>query len=165
MANQRQQHVFMQYFSGLVSLRAINILHFRNNDTCIWVVREILRFIVDNLSHYPELKLEWIAMEDDRVDRVIRPTDETDEAPDERNNSKRAKNKSKDKAQAPAGPGANLHDAFPALPMEGLDSESDSDDEGFNGGTRLRFKTVGPLQFYDVWGVKIFEKEIRSGRL
>ncbi|RFU71931.1 hypothetical protein TARUN_10328, partial [Trichoderma arundinaceum] len=156
-------HVFMQYFSGLVNLRAINILHFRNNDTCIWVVREILRFIVDNLSHYPELKLEWIAMEDDRVDRVIRPTDEANDAPDERNNNKRAKGKSKDKA--PAGPGAGLHDAFPALPVDGLDSESDSDDDGFNGGTRLRFKTVGPLQFYDVWGVKIFDKEIRSGRL
>ncbi|PNP52868.1 hypothetical protein THARTR1_06709 [Trichoderma harzianum] len=156
-------HIFMQYFSGLVSLRAINILHFRNNDTCIWVVREILRFIVDNLSHYPELKLEWIAMEDDRVDRVIRPSDETNDAPDERNNNKRAKGKSKDKfpAATSLGPHNNM---FPPLPLDGLDSESDSDDE-FNGGSRLRFKTVGPLQFYDVWGVKIFDKEIRSGRL
>ncbi|KAF3072250.1 hypothetical protein CFAM422_005459 [Trichoderma lentiforme] len=156
-------HIFMQYFSGLVSLRAINILHFRNNDTCIWVVREILRFIVDNLSHYPELKLEWIAMEDDRVDRVIRPSDEANDAPDERNNNKRAKGKSKDKfpVTTPLGPHGNM---FPPLPLEGLDSESDSDDE-FNGGSRLRFKTVGPLQFYDVWGVKIFDKEIRSGRL
>ncbi|KAL7933692.1 hypothetical protein V8C35DRAFT_322288 [Trichoderma chlorosporum] len=156
-------HIFMQYFSGLVSLRAINILHFRNNDTCIWVVREILRFIVDNLSHYPELKLEWIAMEDDRVDRVIRPSDEANDAPDERNNNKRAKGKSKDKAPAVTslGPHNNM---FPTLPLDGLDSESDSDDE-FNGGSRLRFKTVGPLQFYDVWGVKIFDKEIRSGRL
>ncbi|KAL6898223.1 hypothetical protein GGI43DRAFT_88298 [Trichoderma evansii] len=156
-------HVFMQYFSGLVNLRAINILHFRNNDTCIWVVREILRFIVDNLSHYPELKLEWIAMEGDRVDRVVRPTDDTDDAPNERSNNKRAKNKSK---EVPVnGLGSGLHNPFPALPMDGLDSESDSDDEAFSGGTRLRFKTVGPLQFYDVWGVKIFEKEIRSGRL
>lgn len=155
-------HVFMQYFSGLINLRAINILHFRNNDTCIWVVREILRFIVDNLSHYPELKLEWIAMEGDRVDRVVRPTDDADDAPNERRNNKRAKNKSKDTA-APVSTG--LHNPFPALPMDGLDSESDSDDEAFSGGTRLRFKTVGPLQFYDVWGVKIFEKEIRSGRL
>lgn len=153
----------MQYFSGLVNLRAINILHFRNNDTCIWVVREILRFIVDNLSHYPELKLEWIAMEDDRVDRVIRPSDETNDAPNERNNNKRAKGKSKDKAPAVATSGP--HNMFPALPLDGLDSESDSDDDGFNGGSRLRFKTVGPLQFYDVWGVKIFDKEIRSGRL
>ncbi|EHK20372.1 uncharacterized protein TRIVIDRAFT_48522 [Trichoderma virens Gv29-8] len=155
-------HIFMQYFSGLISLRAINILHFRNNDTCIWVVREILRFIVDNLSHYPELKLEWIAMEDDRVDRVIRPSDETNDTPDERKNNKRAKGKSKDKV--PAATNLGPHNMFPPLPLDSLDSESDSDDE-FNGGSRLRFKTVGPLQFYDVWGVKIFDKEIRSGRL
>ncbi|TFB03300.1 hypothetical protein CCMA1212_004236 [Trichoderma ghanense] len=156
-------HIFMQYFSGLVKLRAINILHFRNNDTCIWVVREVLRFIVDNLSHYPELKLEWIAMEDDRVDRVIRPSDEPNDAPDEQSNDKRAKSKSKGKALATATPG--LHNVFPPLSLDGLDSESDSDDETLNGGSRLRYKTVGPLQFYDVWGVKIFEKEIRSGRL
>ncbi|PTB70934.1 hypothetical protein BBK36DRAFT_1108874 [Trichoderma citrinoviride] len=156
-------HIFMQYFSGLVKLRAINILHFRNNDTCIWVVREVLRFIVDNLSHYPELKLEWIAMEDDRVDRVIRPSDESNSAPDEQSNDKRAKSKSKGKALTTATPG--LHNVFPPLSLDGLDSESDSDDEALNGGSRLRYKTVGPLQFYDVWGVKIFEKEIRSGRL
>jgi hypothetical protein len=153
----------MQYFSGLVKLRAINILHFRNNDTCIWVVREVLRFIVDNLSHYPELKLEWIAMEDDRVDRVIRPSDESNEAPDEQSNDKRAKGKSKGKALTTATPG--LHNVLQPLSLDGLDSESDSDDEALNGGSRLRYKTVGPLQFYDVWGVKIFEKEIRSGRL
>ena len=64
----------MQYFSGLAKLRALHILHFKNNDTCIWVMREILRFIVDNLSHHPESKLEWIAMEDDRVDHVVRTT-------------------------------------------------------------------------------------------
>ncbi|KAL6884289.1 hypothetical protein HDV57DRAFT_494169 [Trichoderma longibrachiatum] len=156
-------HIFMQYFSGLVKLRAINILHFRNNDTCIWVVREVLRFIVDNLSHYPELRLEWIAMEDDRVDRVIRPSDESNEAPGEQSNDKRAKSKSKGKALATATPG--LHNLLQPLSLDGLDSESDSDDEALNGGSRLRYKTVGPLQFYDVWGVKIFEKEIRSGRL
>ncbi|POR39462.1 Uncharacterized protein TPAR_00340 [Tolypocladium paradoxum] len=155
-------HAFMQYFSGLTSLRAINILHFKNNDTCIWVMREILRFIVDNLSHHPELKLEWIAMEDDRVDRVVRPSESSDEVP-ENEPAKRSKGKGKGKSHAPVG--ATSDGAFPLLPVDGLDSESDSDDEGFDSGTRLRFKTVGPVQFYDVWGVKIFEKEIRSGRL
>lgn len=146
----------MQYFSGLVNLRAINILHFKNSDTCIWVMREILRFIVDNLSHHPELKLEWIAMEDERVDRVIRPSH-----PDmEDGNDSEDKGKSK----APFMPEPNS--PFPVLPVEGLDSESESDeDDAFDSGKRLRLKTVGPLQFYDVWGVKIFEKEIRHGRL
>lgn len=152
----------MQYFSGLTSLRAINILHFRNNDTCIWVMREILRFIVDNLSHHPELKLEWIAMEDERVDRVVRPSEPRDKSR-QSESAKKAKGKGKEKSHVAAG--ATLDGAFPLLPVGGLDSESESEDEGLDSGRRLRFKTVGPLQFYDLWGVKIFEKEIRSGRL
>ncbi|QUC21582.1 uncharacterized protein UV8b_05825 [Ustilaginoidea virens] len=157
-------HAFMQYFSGLVSLRAINILHFRNNDTCIWVMREILRFMVDNLSHHPELKLEWIAMEDDRVDRVIRPSDDAAESCTEAP-TKRASDKGKDKAHASASWGASSSPDYPLMPLDGLDSDSDSEDSDSDSGSRLRYTTVGPLQFYDVWGVKIFEKEIRSGRL
>ncbi|KAH7198100.1 uncharacterized protein B0J16DRAFT_409654 [Fusarium flagelliforme] len=149
-------HAFMQYFAGLTSLRAINILRFRNNDTCIWVMREILNFIVDNLSHHPELKLEWIAMEDDRLDRVIRPTDMPDEG-------EKRRGKGKEKATV-----SNHHNNLnlPVLPTWGSDSESeDDDDDASNCGKRLRLKTVGVLQFYEVWGVKIFDKEIRSGRL
>jgi Arc/MetJ-type ribon-helix-helix transcriptional regulator len=158
-------HAFMQYFSGLTSLRAINILHFRNNDTCIWVMREILRFIVDNLSHHPELKLEWIAMEDDRVDRVVRPLGEAEAM----SNGLPGRSKDQSKGKQPASTSASSlgpgNEAFPYLPVEGLDSDSESEDDTFDSGTRLRFKTVGPLQFYDVWNVKIFEKEIRSGKL
>ncbi|KAG8407162.1 hypothetical protein J3458_020655 [Metarhizium acridum] len=155
-------HAFVQYFSGLINLRAINILHFKNNDTCIWVMRELLRFIVDNLSHHPQLKLEWIAMEDDRVDRVVRPS-ECSADPSSQEPMNRTKNKGKDKAHAPAN-GSSLQE-YPVFPLEGLDSESESEDEGMDSGSRLRYKTVGPLPFYDVWGVKIFEKEIRSGKL
>ncbi|OAQ94699.1 F-box domain-containing protein [Purpureocillium lilacinum] len=155
-------HAFMQYFSGLINLRAINILHFRNNDTCIWVMREILRFIVDNLSHHPELKLEWIAMEDERVERVVRPSETQDKVrQDEPAN--RSKGKGKEKSHVLAG--AVMDNTYPLLPVDGLDSDSDSEDESRDDGRRLRFQTFGPLQFYDLWGVKIFEKEIRSGRL
>ncbi|KAF5009024.1 hypothetical protein FDECE_4738 [Fusarium decemcellulare] len=149
-------HAFMQYFAGLINLRAINILRFRNNDTCIWVMREILNFIVDNLSHHPELKLEWIAMEDDRLDRVIRPSDTPEEG---------VKRRDKGKEKAIANPHHN-DSALPVLPSWGSDSESDEDDDdASNCGRRLRLKTVGVLQFYEVWGVKIFDKEIRTGRL
>ncbi|KAF5026714.1 hypothetical protein F66182_1181 [Fusarium sp. NRRL 66182] len=149
-------HAFMQYFAGLINLRAINILRFRNNDTCIWVMREILNFIVDNLSHHPELKLEWIAMEDDRLDRVIRPTDTPDEG-------EKRRGKGKEKATVHT----HHNDSnLPVLPSWGSDSESEEDDDdASNCGKRLRLKTVGVLQFYEVWGVKIFDKEIRSGRL
>ncbi|KAM0420585.1 hypothetical protein ACHAPT_011631 [Fusarium lateritium] len=149
-------HAFMQYFAGLVNLRAINILRFRNNDTCIWVMREILNFIVDNLSHHPELKLEWIAMEDDRLDRVIRPSDTPDEG---------VKRRDKGKEKVSIGP-HHSDSAFPVLPPLASDSESDDDDDdASNCGKRLRLKTVGVLQFFEVWGVRIFDKEIRTGRL
>ncbi|KAM0484462.1 hypothetical protein ACHAPX_001887 [Trichoderma viride] len=156
-------HVFMQYVSGLVNLLAINIIHFRSHDACMSVMREILRFTVDNLSHHPGLKLEWIAMEGDRVYRVVRPNQETDDSPNEQSNSKRAKGKG---TAAPMnglgpGPGSDPHNPFPI----DLASESDSEDADINVGTHLRFKTIGPLRFYDVWGIKIFEKEIQSGRL
>lgn len=158
----------MQYFQGLGNLRAINILHFKNNDTCLWVMREILRFIVDNLSHHPDMRLEWIAMEDERVDRVVRPSDFVDKfLKDERKKDRRSKGKAKasNKTTINSQYTAGNHN-YPILPsMDGLDSESESEDDVFDSGNRLKFKTVGPLQFYDVWGVKIFEKEIRSGRL
>lgn len=161
------QHAFMQYFSGLKSLRALNILHFRNNDTCVWVMREILRFIVDNLSHHPELKLEWIAMENDRVDRIIRPSanekenDDDDSEGDDEDREKQKKSNGHGLAKAKL---QGDHDGYPILPSIELDSESESDDDQ-DSGQRLRYKTVGPLQFYDTWGVKIFEKEIRAGKL
>ena len=140
-----EQHAFMQYFPNLTNLRAINILHFRNHDTCSWVMREIMRFMVDNVSHHPELKLEWIAMEDNRVDHIV-PADQP--APD----TKKIPKKEKDKVQS---------DEYPLMPTLDTDTESDEEPPG----ARLRVKTVGPLPFYDVWGVKIFEKEIRSGTL
>ncbi|OAA62352.1 Cyclin-like F-box [Cordyceps fumosorosea ARSEF 2679] len=180
--NRNAVHVFMQYFHELVNLRAINILHFKSNDTCLWVVRETLRFMVDNLSHYPDMKLEWIAMEDDRVDRVVRqgePDDEDELCP-------RRLSRAEQQLQHPVATGAfvptllgplppshptsiqvsNAH--LPLFPPDavGLDDSDDSDDERLHeSGSRLRYTTVGPMQFYDVWGIKIFEKEIRSGRL
>lgn len=124
-------------------------------------MREILNFIVDNLSHHPELKLEWIAMEDDRLDRVIRPSETAKKGEEE------SKRRDKGKGKAILSPIHN-NDDLPVLPMSDWGSDTDSDeddDDAFHCGKRLRLKTVGVLQFYDVWGVKIFDKEIRSGRL
>lgn len=156
----RSQHAFMQYLPELPKLRALHILRFKNNDTCIWVMREILRFIVDNLSHNPESKLEWIAMEDEGVNRVVR----TSLAEERLQRERKKKRKKTIKGKAPALAGS--HDTYPMLPSIPLssESESDSDEYGYDG-TRLRFKTVGTMQFCDVWGVKIFDKEIRNGCL
>lgn len=158
----------MQYIGGLPKLRALHILHFRNTDTCMWVMREIRRFIVDNLSHHPESNLEFIAMEDEGVDRVVRtpPPDE-----DKLRRERRKKQALKDNRAALETTGLNIggglshtaaSSAYPVLPSITLDSDSDSDSE--DDGSRLRFKTIG-LMFYDVWGIKIFEKEVRGARL
>jgi hypothetical protein len=63
----------MQHVAGLTALRALHVVRLRNDDTCVWVMRETKRFLVDAVSHYPELRLDWLAVdEDDRVDRLVR---------------------------------------------------------------------------------------------
>ncbi|KAF7535656.1 hypothetical protein G7054_g5150 [Neopestalotiopsis clavispora] len=79
----RAIHAFLQYLAGLVNLRALHVLSFRVDDTCLSVMRETRRFIVDTVSHYPEMRLEWIAMGDDN--RLIALFEE----PTARGNSKR----------------------------------------------------------------------------
>lgn len=133
-------------------------------------MREILRFLVDNLSHHPELKLEWIAMENDRVDRIIRPSVNDKEGDDDsegegEEREKKKKNGGNSNSLGKAKIQTGVHDAYPIMPSIELDTDSESDEDSHDSGQRLRFKTVGPLQFYDAWGVKIFEKEIRSGKL
>ncbi|KAL2267448.1 hypothetical protein VTJ83DRAFT_4725 [Remersonia thermophila] len=69
----RAMHCLMQHISGLVKLCALHVVHLRNDDTCVWVMRETKRFLIDNVSHFPHLRLKWIAIdEDDRADKLIR---------------------------------------------------------------------------------------------
>ncbi|SPQ23777.1 6319fc93-2b8f-4ed2-8a9a-e066f5ed8ccd [Thermothielavioides terrestris] len=69
-------HCLMQHVAGLASLRALHVVHLRNDDTCLSVMRETKRFLIDNVSHYPDLKLRWIAIdEDDRADELVRVAD------------------------------------------------------------------------------------------
>jgi hypothetical protein len=156
----------MQHLSGLVSLRALNIIHFRNDDTCVWVMRETRRFIVDNLSHFPNLKLEWISIDDDRVERILRASD----IPKKEQEEKKEKKKDKGKAKAaPIAPGifsGTTTTELPLLPVDGWDTDSESDeDDGDGDGSNLKLETIENVHFYDVWGVRIFKKEIMAGRL
>lgn len=167
--NRHAVHVFMQCFHELVNLRAINILHFKSNDTCLWVVRETLRFIVDNLSHHPDMKLEWIAMEDDRVDRVMRPGEDDDDESCRQRLPRPAQPIITGPFDLPSPPtSGHTSDTNlppPLYPSDLVGDSDDSDDDFLrDSGSGLRYTTV-PMQFYDVWGIKIFEKEICSGRL
>lgn len=60
---------------GLTALRALHVVELRNDDTCVWVMRETKFFLIDTVSHCPALrKLEWVSVdEEDRVSRLVRP--------------------------------------------------------------------------------------------
>lgn len=146
-----------------MNLRALHIINLRNDDTCVWVMRETKRFVIDTLSHYPELKLEWLAIDDDeRVERILR----LKEIPKEIMKGKSAKSKGKEKA-APLITFLNA-DNFPVLTLDNPDlgSESDEDDEGVTTlDGRSKLETIDNIHFYDVWGVRIFKREVVTGRL
>ncbi|EAQ88272.1 hypothetical protein CHGG_04891 [Chaetomium globosum CBS 148.51] len=69
----RAMHCLMQHLPGLTTLRVLHVIHLRNDDTCMWVMRETKRFLIDIVSHYPDLKLKLVSIdEDDRVDKLVR---------------------------------------------------------------------------------------------
>ncbi|KAK8128043.1 F-box domain-containing protein [Apiospora sp. TS-2023a] len=153
-------HTFLQHLSGLINLRALHIISFRSDDTCLSVMRETRRFIVDTISHYPELKLEWLSIgDDDRAERIMRRTD----LPNAK--KKKKKDKGKDVASDLL---ANMgtEDGYPAFPDDDRwDEESDSDEDEGNPPHWLKLDLIDGIAFYDVWGVKIFQKEIMAARL
>lgn len=159
----------MQHISGLVSLRALNVTQFRNDDTCVWVMRETRRFIVDNMCHYPDLKLEWISIDDDRVERIIRPPPQTPAAKEEEKKNKKGKHKFGTSLGGFGHLGiastSGSSGGFPPLPMPGWDTDSDSDDEDTDIVANTKLETVEGVHFYDVWDVRIFKKEVMDGRL
>ncbi|KAL5348405.1 tRNA (cytosine-5-)-methyltransferase ncl1 [Pseudogymnoascus australis] len=124
-------HTLNQFLPGLVSLKALHIINFRNEDTCHWVMREIPRFIADALSSHPSMKLEYLALGSTvgrlawKVKVVPKPED-----------------KGKGKATIYTS-NTNL------IPEEKLsESESEEDDSA----PGLRLETVECGRFYDVPG-------------
>ncbi|OTB03778.1 hypothetical protein M426DRAFT_262879 [Hypoxylon sp. CI-4A] len=154
----RAIHTFIQYLPGLVNLRALQLVSFRTEDTCLSVMRETRRFIVDAISNHPELKLEWLTLGDEeRAVRIVRKVEA----------SKKSKNSvAKNKEPAP-NPNTtySMAGSFPAMPPDwDPPSESESDDgDGFEPAQKLEL--IEGFQFYDIYGIRIFKKEVASGRL
>jgi hypothetical protein len=132
----------LQYISGLVSLKALYILTCRTDDTCQWVVRELRSFAIDNIAHYPELKLEYLAL-DSTVERVVR------------------KKVDPKKTKKPSG----VQKLLAGKETESKDSET-SDDENSDDDQQpgLKIETLA-VKFYDVYNVRIFRKDVKSGIL
>ncbi|KAK4165258.1 hypothetical protein QBC43DRAFT_235769 [Cladorrhinum sp. PSN259] len=188
----RVMHIFMQRIGGFRTLRALHIFQLRNEDTCVWVMRETKRFLIDNLSHYPELMLEWISIDDeDRVERIIKlmkrkkkrgvdakivsskkgkqkesSDDSTDFVPGSWSSSVEANEGGwGGGSQSPyygTVVGSGVVTSSGGSLNSGLDSDSDDDEAEFR---IARIETAGDIHFYDVYDVRIFKKEIVSGRL
>jgi len=117
-------------------------------------MRETKRFLVDNLSHHPELKLEWVCIdEDSTTDHIVRAS----EIP-----KKSKKSKGKEKATVAAS--ESTDEAFPLLPLDAWEALGESDDEDDDVGP-LKLEMIEGVHFSDVWGVRIFKKEVMAGRL
>jgi hypothetical protein len=120
-------------------------------------MRETRRFIVDTIAHHPELKLEWLSMGDeDRAQRILRK-------PDIVKKPKTGKGKAKI-AWTPA----NYNTAgYPIFPLGGWEDESESDSEEDEDGPApfLKLDLIEDIAFYDVWGIRIFKKEVMAGTL
>ncbi|KAI5926641.1 hypothetical protein F4810DRAFT_479740 [Camillea tinctor] len=151
-------HVFIQNITGLVNLRALQLISFRHEDTCLSVMRETRRFIVDAVSHHPQLKLEYLCMVDDeRVTRITRK-------PRTSRKAKKDKGKGKGTGQTGLNYSWTGSGSFPVSGTVGWDTESDSDeDDSELPGMELELNENVP--YYDIWGVRIFKKETVAGRL
>ncbi|KAI9741411.1 MAG: hypothetical protein M1818_004217 [Claussenomyces sp. TS43310] len=157
----RAVHTFNQFLPGLTNLRAMHIITFRSDDTCHWVIREIRKFAVDSVSHNSNMKLEYIALEN-TVERLVRRA----------RKPKRDKGKGKDKqaSDSKLEVPTNLPDLLAKLYPEearGSDDSTDDeyDDEDLDLGPGLKLETLEGVRFYDIFGVRIFRKDIMAGRL
>ncbi|KAL2147775.1 hypothetical protein VTI28DRAFT_5547 [Corynascus sepedonium] len=76
--NVRAMHCLAQHIDAFKVLRALHVHTLRSDDTCVWVMHETKRFLIDSVSHHPDLKLDWISIhEDERADRLMRLTEWT----------------------------------------------------------------------------------------
>lgn len=71
--NMTAVHTLLRCLPGFRALRALHLVHLRNEDTCVWVMQEVRHFLVDTLSHYPHLPLTYLATESAHtIDRIVR---------------------------------------------------------------------------------------------
>ncbi|KAI9825681.1 MAG: hypothetical protein M1832_001025 [Thelocarpon impressellum] len=175
----RAFHLLLQYLPGLANLRALHIINFRTDDTCTWVMRELRRFAIDNVAHHPHLKLEYIGL-DRTVERLLR---KPKEAESKRKRMAKAEAKAKalaasasSKADATAttngtagasaaSPPSTSADKDQGKDSDGSSSSSDDDDDEEREQPLLKIETLDNVKFYDVYGVRIFRKDVMAGAL
>ena len=183
----------MQNLAGLKSLYALHILHFRSDDTCIWVFRELRRFIVDNVSQHPSLPLEYLALKDSvsqlarRVKAPSTATATTKKKKSAQKDGEGAKDvvgTSPSAGTASTGGSGNVASAGESKSDNGVtddvaaaaadndnddvdadDEEEDDDDDEVFLCNGLNIDTIDGYRFSDLPEIKIFSREIRLGKL
>jgi len=128
-------------------------------------MREFKGFTKDNVAHNPDMKLEYLALQDN-VDRLVRRSALYV------SKTKKAKGKGKAKeskhlAEMILGvSNALTGDAANGAPFEWQASSDDEDQWDVPvGKAGLKVETVEGVRFGDVVGVRIFEKDVVGGRL
>ncbi|CAG8981180.1 hypothetical protein HYALB_00013191 [Hymenoscyphus albidus] len=174
-------HTLLQFISGLTSLRALHTNYFRQEDQCQWVRNNFGKFLIDTVSQNPQMKLEYLAL-DQNVERLVR---RSKEKPLKKIFDKKGKGKAKssDNAKALAemilGPsgtwpdgGAINNGGQSGINMPGnddwqlsSDEEEDANAGPIVGKLGLRVETIDGVRFCDVPDVRIFEKDVVGGRL
>lgn len=159
----------------LTNLHALHIICLRCDDLCPSLLTEGKEFLIDNLTQFPFKNLEWISVsEGNCVNHIKFHEPPSLEERRRRLAAKKAKAKGKAKATTTTattsnGTSSNItqYPEFP--PPEIWDGQTSTDDE-YGGGewaprSHKLFEKLGTMRFYDVWGVRIFKKEVLSGRL
>lgn len=153
---------------GLTSLRAIHVINLRIQDQCATIMGTFRKFIVDSVAHNPQMKLEYIAMQD--VDRLVRRTKPRDSKKNRKGKGK-AQSSTKALAEMILGNDSFWPDGGAAGgPAESIyDWQNSSDDEGDGvpdvDSSGLRIETIEGIPFMDITSVRIFEKDVIGGRL
>lgn len=140
----------MQQLPGFKRLFALQFLAIRSNDRSGLLQVESLTFAADTLTHLPDQRLKYLALES-HLARIERKQDSADSEAQRRKKMRKAKGKGKAKAAE----GISLDDS------SGSDDADDLSDVA-SLETRLKFGD----EFWEIMEeVKIFTKEIRTGKL
>jgi len=143
----------MQGLRGLKSLVAMHILNMRTPDQCASLTRESRKFTIDNITHIPELKIKYLAMDNIVFEIARKPSFFRDKgkAKAEADVKGKGKGKEKEVVNAPFKDGDPMDDA----------EENYSDIET---GT-LEMACVKHSKFADLPAITIFHKDVRTGKL
>ncbi|TVY37699.1 hypothetical protein LSUB1_G007229 [Lachnellula subtilissima] len=153
----RTLHCFLQFMTGMTSLRALHVNQFRYEDPCTSMMHEFKQMMVDVVAHTPHMKLEYIGL-NEAIDRLVRRPRVN------KNMKKDKKGKGKETDVIAEALYGDNGWADPST-MPDWQASSDEDEAVMAGESGLKVETVEDIRFYEISGVRIFEKDVIFGRL